>query len=97
LKETDQPFLTDSFMDMSKRYVPFALALISLPLEEERDEEVSHKYESDKKRGIFLQASSNAVVFKKEIKLGKCELSNEVMISHRYVQYHSKKEVKDFA
>ena len=43
-----------------------------------------HKYKSDKKRGIYITAVANAVVFKKEIKEDKCQLKKEVIITHRY-------------
>ena len=40
------PFLTDSFTDISMIYVPFAFALIELPLQS-RQSKQQHKFRSD--------------------------------------------------
>lgn len=44
----------------------------------------SHKFKSDGKRGIFISLNSNAIIFKKEIKEGECQLKNDLMVIHRY-------------
>jgi hypothetical protein len=54
-----------------------------------------HKYKSDKKRGIYINAACNAVIFKKEIKEGECQLKNDIMITHRYQQWVQNVGFKD--
>ena len=49
-------------------YAPFVFALIDLPLSPQSN--ADHKYSSDNKRGIYITAGQNAIVFKKEIKEG---------------------------
>ena len=84
----DEPFLTDSFIDITAHFLPFALALIDLPFECQQVDgkplDLLHKYRSDKKRGIYITAVANAVVFKKEVKEGKCKIKKDVIITHRY-------------
>jgi hypothetical protein len=60
----DQPFLTDSFIDISLRHVVFAFALIDLPLQSQNAPK--HRYQSDRRRGINITAGGNAVLFKKD-------------------------------
>jgi hypothetical protein len=83
----DGPFLPSSFIDISMRSVPFALSVIDLPFEQAEAYKKSrqpHKFKSDKKRGINITAGGNAILFKKEIKEGKCEIKNDLMMIHRY-------------
>ena len=81
------PFLTSTFIDIGLRYVPFALSIIDLPFESSESYKKSkqpHKFKSDKKRGINITAGGNLILFKKEIKEGKCEIKNDLMMIHRY-------------
>ena len=73
LNAASHPFLSDSFTDISMRFIPFYLALVSLALDtKEKAATGEHKYKSDNARGIHITASSNSIAFKKEIKEGKC-------------------------
>mmetsp|Transcript_11941 Transcript_11941/g.18432 ORF Transcript_11941/g.18432 Transcript_11941/m.18432 type:complete len:157 (-) Transcript_11941:1747-2217(-) len=94
LSEKEGPFISDAFIDIPMRYAPVALALISLPFEADKEENKTHRFKSDGKRGIFVEAASNAVLFKKEIKEGKCSLQNDVMVTHRYISLETGKETK---
>ena len=81
------PFLTSTFIDIGLRYVPFALSIIDLPFESSesyKNSKQPHKFKSDKKRGINITAGGNLILFKKEIKEGKCEIKNDLMMIHRY-------------
>mmetsp|Transcript_11944 Transcript_11944/g.18445 ORF Transcript_11944/g.18445 Transcript_11944/m.18445 type:complete len:163 (-) Transcript_11944:1737-2225(-) len=83
-----EPFLSDCFIDLPPRYLPFAFSLLDLKFESKKqpqDEDLLHKYKSDKKRGIFITAATPAVIFKKEIKEGECKLKNDVLVMHRYL------------
>jgi hypothetical protein len=66
---------------MSLKWLPAALSWLDLPFTKSEE---AHKFKSDKKRGIFITASSNAIVFKKEIKDGDCNIKSDLMIIHRY-------------
>ena len=44
----------------------------------------ANKFKSDGKRGINIEAGSNFIIFKREIKDGKCQLKNDLMVTHRY-------------
>mmetsp|Transcript_16284 Transcript_16284/g.25157 ORF Transcript_16284/g.25157 Transcript_16284/m.25157 type:complete len:187 (-) Transcript_16284:1694-2254(-) len=81
-------FLSSAFMDISLRFLPMAFALLDLPF----NSTSTHKYESDGKRGVNITAASNGVLLRKEIKEGKCEVKNDVMIIHRYQQYPANSE-----
>ena len=61
--------MSDCFTDVSMRYVPFLFGMIDLPLQSPN---VPQGFKSDGKRGIVITATSNAVLFKKEIKEGEC-------------------------
>lgn len=71
--------------------MPFVFALLDLPFQDPKH----HKYKSDGKRGIKITAGSNMILFKKEIKEGKVELKNDLIITHRYYSLleNSNKEV----
>jgi len=57
-------------------------ALLDLPLEEA----VSHEYKaSDAGRGMELKPSGNMILFKKEVKEAPLEITNDIMVTHRYV------------
>lgn len=88
------PFLTDSFTDISMIYVPFAFALIELPLQS-RQSKQQHKFRSDQRRGIQITAGANAILFKKEIKEGQCQIKNDLMITHRYQSLVNHREEDD--
>ena len=85
-KGWDKPFLTHSFTDISYRYLVFAYALVDIALcpQDLQDKKLSHKFTSDSKRGITITAGSNAILFKKEIKEGECQIKNDLMVTHRY-------------
>jgi hypothetical protein len=93
----DQPFLTDSFIDIPKRFAIFAVSTIDFRFESQEVEGESyvHKFKSDKKRGIFVSASENAIVFVKEIKESDCDLKNDILITHRYQQWTQAEGFRD--
>lgn len=65
------------------KWLPAALTFLDLPFSRNSVLE-KHKFRSDNKRGIFMTAGSNAIVFKKEIKDGECKIKSEIIIIHRY-------------
>jgi hypothetical protein len=75
------PFLAPDFRKMPHRQFAFAAALLDLPYE---GQEKEHDFKSDGSRGIIVTAKSNAIIFKKEIIPGDCQLKKDLMISHRY-------------
>lgn len=95
--DRESPFLTASFTNVSMKFLPFVLAFMDLPLESKASKQL-HKFKSDKKRGINITAGSNIVIFKKEIKQGKCAIKNDMMVSHRYQSMNNRSddEVEDF-
>jgi hypothetical protein len=89
------PFLTSTFIDIGMRFLPFALSVLDLPFEQSdsyKKNRQAHKFKSDKKRGINITAGGNLVLFKKEIKEGKCEIKNDLMMIHRYKHLNSSEE-----
>ena len=81
LSESKAPFLAPEFRKMPHRQFAFAAALLDLPYE---GQEKEHSFKSDGSRGIVVTAKSNAIIFKKEIIPGDCQLKKDLMISHRY-------------
>ena len=81
INESKKPFLTPDFRKMPHRQFAFAAALLDLPFE---GQEKEHEFKSDGSRGIIVTAKSNAIIFKKEIIPGDCQLKKDLMISHRY-------------
>ena len=46
---------------------------------------VNHKFKPDEQRGVLVEAASNILLFKKEIKSCGLDLSrNDIMVIHRY-------------
>ena len=83
---------------LEMKILPFVFGIIDLSLESLNSKN-QHKFKSDKKRGIYITAGSNMVLFKKEIKEGKCKLKNDIMVTHRYqsmVNVHNEDEIEDF-
>jgi hypothetical protein len=71
------PFLTSDFIpftDYDKigmKYLPIIFSLMDLKLSDDKTNH-HHNIKSDGKRGITITLGSNAIVFKKEVKEGKC-------------------------
>ena len=71
-----------------------ALALIDLPFESP-----NHKYEAHGGRGVQITASSNLVLFKKEIKEAQADLDTNLLVIHRFFELNNKqseKKIKEF-
>ena len=80
-------FQSKSIIDMSFRYLPLAFAILDLPFESQReykDNFLKHKNQRDQSRGTDLTPAINSIVFMKEIKIGDCKLSNDIILIHRY-------------
>ena len=60
-------FLSSNFIDITKSELPIAFALLDIPLKLEKS---ANKIKSDGKRGINIEAGSNFIIFKREIKDG---------------------------
>ena len=93
-----KPFLTPQFVSLSVNALPFAFAMLDLPLSSANSKQ-QHKFKSDKKRGIVVTAGSNLIIFKKEIKEGEQKLKNDIMVTHRYqslLQNNLDNEIEDF-
>ena len=56
-------------------------ALLDLQMESKK----SHQYKPNNSRGVEIVASSNIIIFKKEVKEAPLELKNDIMVTHRYV------------
>ena len=90
--------MTHHFTSLGVNALPFAIAIIDLPLTSANSRQ-QHKFKSDKKRGIVITAGSNLVIFKKEIKEGEQKLKNDIMVTHRYqslIQNNTDNEIEDF-
>ena len=78
-----QMFLSQSFTDCvtSSHESFFAVCVIDLPMVADK----AHIFRPDEGRGVHIEASSNLIMFKKEIR--PCELNlgrKDIMIIHRY-------------
>jgi hypothetical protein len=85
-----RPFLTHHFTSLGVNALPFAIAIIDLPLTSANSRQ-QHKFKSDKKRGIVITAGSNLVIFKKEIKEGEQKLKNDSLKSISKRRFSMKK------
>lgn len=57
-------------------------ALLDLPLTDAE----SHTYKAnDEGRGMELKANGNIIIFKKEVKEAPLEITNDILVTHRYV------------
>ena len=66
-------------------------ALLDLPLGEAE----SHGYKaSEVGRGMEIKASGNVILFKKEVKEAPLEITNDVLVTHRYITADSSTEQK---
>jgi len=55
------------------------LALLDLPFKAE-----SHQYKTNEGRGLEIKANSNIILFKKEVRETKVEITNDILVIHRY-------------
>ena len=82
-EQWDKPFLSAKITCLEMSILPFAFGFLSLPLAPSNFRN-THRFKSDKKRGIFIEFGSNAVLFQKEIKEKQCALKKDIILIHRY-------------
>ena len=59
-----------------------AFAVLDLPI----DEAASHGYKpSEVNRGMEITASGNLILFKKEVREAPLEITNDILVTHRYI------------
>ena len=76
-------FLSQAFTDCtdSERQSFFVVCTLDLQMVNSSN----HDYKSDEERGVLIQAASNLLLFKKEIKACGVDLGrNDIMVIHRY-------------
>jgi hypothetical protein len=98
LLNSEKPFLSSNFTTLKPESLPFAFGLLNLPMSSANSKS-QHKFKSDKKRGIFITAGSNVILFKKEIKEGECNIKKDIIITHRYqslIDAAREDEIEDF-
>ncbi len=81
-----RPFLSANFVKNAGNSVSSLLtfALLDLPFEAE-----SHGYKTNEGRGVEIKACSNIILFKKEVREAPLELTNDILVTHRYVEADS--------
>ena len=55
-------------------------AILDLPFEP-----VNHSYKTNEGRGLDIEAFGDIIIFKKEVREAKLELSSDILVTHRYV------------
>jgi len=60
-------FLSSNFIDVDSTVLPFVFAMLDVPIHSPKS---ANKIKSDGKRGINIEAGSNFILFKREIKDG---------------------------
>ncbi len=75
-------FLSANFIRNAENTVSALLtfAFLDLPFEA-----VTHDYKTNEGRGVEITAKSSIILFKKEVREAKLELSSEILVTHRYV------------
>ena len=56
------------------------IAILDLPFTK-----VTHTYQTNDARGLEITAESPIILFKKEVKEAPLDLSNDILVTHRYV------------
>ena len=88
-------FITPNFTSVSSTVeLIVMLAIIDLPFDEP-----NHAISIEGDKGIKVDAASNSVVFKKEIKEAEADLDTNLLSIHRFYEYsnrQSKKKLKEF-
>ena len=81
--EGKRVFLSANFIKNASNNAASLLtfALLDLPFEGE-----SHGYKTNEGRGVEIKASSNIILFKKEVREAPLELTNDILVTHRYVE-----------
>jgi len=79
--DQNEPFLTSNFIKCHKdaRSALMSLAVLGLQFEN-----VSHNYKTNEGRGLEISANSHIILFKKEVREAPLELSNDILVTHRY-------------
>ena len=80
-KGLSAPFLTQSFIYSASNITQIigALSLITLSFENG-----NHIYSNIEGRGLEIKADSSIILFKKEIKEGKSQLNNSILVTQRF-------------
>jgi hypothetical protein len=82
-----QHFLSANFTANSSnpQSALLTFALMDLPMEDAK----SHEYKpSEVGRGMDIKASGNVILFKKEVKEAPLDITNDILVTHRYVSVH---------
>ncbi|CDW90653.1 UNKNOWN [Stylonychia lemnae] len=80
--DESKPFLTANFIRCIKdcRSALISLAILGLAFED-----ATHTYKTNEGRGLEITANSHIILFKKEVREAPLELSNDILVTHRYV------------
>jgi len=80
-KDLTSTFLTQSYIysAMNVTQIIGALSLLTLSFESG-----NHVYNNTEGRGLDIKADSNIILFKKEIKEGKSQLNNAILVTQRF-------------
>ena len=79
--DNNEPFLTSNFI---KCISDARSALLSFAVLGLQFENVSHNYKTNEGRGLEITANSHIILFKKEVREAPLELSNDILVTHRY-------------
>ena len=90
------PFVTEHFITAvnSTTELIAVIALLDLPYTSS-----NHKFEATAGRGINIQAASNLILFKKEIKEAEADPDTNLLVIHRFFELNNKnteKKIKEF-
>jgi hypothetical protein len=95
LDQNDKPFISKYILTISMEALPFAMALVDLPLTS-NSTKGSHKFTGTDGRGLKITAASNMILLVKEIALSSEIEESDIIIKHRYFDFESQRQVTDF-
>jgi hypothetical protein len=87
LEREGKQFLTANFTRCADNQVSAFLtfALLDLPLTEAESHGFKAGSEAEGGRSMEITATGNIIIFKKEVKEAPLELSNDILVTHRYI------------
>lgn len=90
-KDEKKQFLTANFTRNADNQVSALLtfALLDLPLTEAESHGYKAGSEQEGGRSMEITAAGNIILFKKEVKEAPLELSNDILVTHRYITANS--------
>jgi len=91
LNREGKQFLTSNFTRNADNQVSAILtfALLDLPMTEAESHGYKAGSEQEGGRSMEITASGNIILFKKEVKEAPLELTNDILVTHRYITANS--------